>query len=50
MSGVGTLIRGDREFRVGSGQIGPHTQKLRAALVAIQQGLAPDPFGWLAKV
>jgi branched-chain amino acid aminotransferase len=50
MSGVGTLIRGDREHRVGTGAIGPHTQKLRAALVAIQQGQAPDVHGWLTAV
>jgi len=50
LSGVGTLIRGDREYPVGSGAIGPNTQKLRAALVAIQQGEAPDRHGWLRRV
>jgi branched-chain amino acid aminotransferase len=50
LSGVGTLIRGDREYRVGSGSIGPNTQKLRAALVAIQQGETPDRHGWLHRV
>ena len=50
LSGVGTLIRGDREYRVGGGAIGPNTQKLRAALVAIQQGEAPDRHGWLRRI
>ena len=50
LSGVGTLIRGEREYPVGGGVIGPNTQQLRAALVAIQQGLAPDRYGWLRKV
>jgi branched-chain amino acid aminotransferase len=50
LSGVGTLIRGREEFRVGSGAIGPNTHALRAALVAIQQGTAPDRHGWLTRV
>jgi len=50
LSGVGTLLRGREEFRVGSGTVGPNTQKLRAALVAIQQGTAPDRHGWLTRV
>jgi branched-chain amino acid aminotransferase len=47
LTGVGTLIRAGREYRVGSGEVGPHTEKLRSALVAIQQGTAPDRYGWL---
>jgi len=35
---------------VGSGAIGPNTHALRAALVAIQQGTAPDRHGWLTRV
>jgi len=51
LSGVGTLVRqGGAEIRVGDGEIGPETQKLRAALVAIQQGTAPDRYGWLRRV
>jgi branched-chain amino acid aminotransferase len=50
LSGVGTLIRGDREIPVGNGAIGHNTQRLRAALVAIQQGTAPDRYGWLTRV
>ena len=51
LSGVGTLVRkGGTEIRVGSGAIGPNTQQLRAALVAIQQGTAVDRHGWLQQV
>ena len=50
LAGVGTLVHGDHEHKVGSGDVGPVTQKLRAALVAIQDGEAPDRFGWTRKV
>jgi len=47
LAGVGTLIHRGTEHRVGSGEVGPLTRALRARLVAIQQGEAPDPHGWL---
>ncbi len=47
LAGVGTLIHRGAEHRVGSGEVGPLTRSLRARLVAIQQGEAPDPHGWL---
>jgi branched-chain amino acid aminotransferase len=50
LAGVGTLIHEGREHRVGSGEVGPHTRALRAALIAIQRGEAPDHFGWLTPV
>lgn len=50
LAGVGTLVHEGREIRVGDGQVGPQTRRLRAALVAIQQGEAPDRYGWLRKV
>ena len=50
LSSVGTLVRHGVEHRVGDGQVGPETLKLRAALVAVQQGQAPDPHGWLTRV
>lgn len=50
LAGVGTLLYEDREHRVGTGAVGPITQKLRSNLVAIQQGKAPDPYGWLTSV
>ena len=49
LSGVGTLVRDGKEFKVGDGGIGPETLRLRNALVAIQQGAAPDRHGWLTR-
>jgi branched-chain amino acid aminotransferase len=50
LAGVGTLIYKGEEHRVGDGQVGPLTRALRAQLVAIQQGDAPDRHGWLERV
>jgi branched-chain amino acid aminotransferase len=51
LSGVGTLVRaGGREHKVGSGEIGPNTRRLRAALVAMQMGEVPTPAGWTTRV
>lgn len=50
LAGVGTLIHRGVEHRVGSGEVGALTRKLRARLVAIQQGESPDRHGWLKKV
>ncbi len=51
LSGVGTLVRqGGALIPVGGGDVGPETKKLRAALVAIQQGMAPDRYGWLRRI
>ena len=50
LSGVGTLIWQDQHHHVGDGHIGPVTQELRAALVAVQRGETADKFGWLTKV
>ena len=51
LAGVGTLVLHDgTEVKVGRGDVGPVTQRLRAALVAIQNGEAPDTQGWTRKV
>jgi branched-chain amino acid aminotransferase len=50
LAGVGTLIYHGAEHRVGNGEVGPLTRALRAQLVAIQQGEAPDTHGWLEVV
>jgi len=50
LAGVGTLIYHGVEHRVGDGEVGPLTRALRAQLVAIQQGEAPDTHGWLEVV
>jgi len=50
LAGVGTLVRDGREHKVGNGEVGPHTRRLRAALVGIQTGEVPDTHGWLHRV
>ena len=50
LAGVGALIHRGTEYRVGTGEVGPLTRALRAQLVAIQQGEAPDRHGWLERV
>jgi branched-chain amino acid aminotransferase len=50
LAGVGTLIYRGTDHRVASGDVGPLTRALRAQLVAIQQGDAPDRHGWLERV
>jgi branched-chain amino acid aminotransferase len=50
LAGVGTLIYKGEEHRVADGEVGPLTRALRAQLVAIQQGEAPDRHGWLERV
>jgi branched-chain amino acid aminotransferase len=50
LAGVGTLVARGAEHRVGGGDVGPETRKLRAALVAIQQGETANRYGWLHKV
>jgi len=50
LAGVGTLVHGGKEYRVGNGDVGPVTQRLRAALVAIQNGEAADRYGWTRQV
>jgi branched-chain amino acid aminotransferase len=51
LSGVGTLVReGGREYKVGGGEIGPNTKRLRKALVSMQRGEIPTPAGWITRV
>jgi branched-chain amino acid aminotransferase len=50
LAGVGTLVHGGREYKVGNGEVGPVTSRLRAALVAIQNGTSPDTRGWTTRV
>lgn len=50
LAGVGTLVRDGQEQRVGNGEVGPHTRRLRGALVAMQQGEVPTPPGWITRV
>ena len=50
LAGVGTLIYGGIEHRVGTGHVGEATKALRAKLVALQRGETPDVHGWLERV
>jgi len=48
---IGKVCGADGEFTIGDGTVsGPLTQELRATLVDIQHGCAPDPQGWVQKI
>ncbi len=47
---VGTMLYEGMTLTVGDGAPGPNTMRLRQALVDIQVGAAPDPFGWRTPV
>lgn len=49
LAGVGSLVYQGKTYQVGSGAIGPDTDRLRQALVDVQRGLAPDHHGWLVR-
>jgi branched-chain amino acid aminotransferase len=46
ISPVGELAYKGRKMVINRGKIGPLTQRLYDAIVAIQYGQAPDPDGW----
>jgi branched-chain amino acid aminotransferase len=50
LSPVGCLVYNGKEITVRDGKPGPNTEKLRAALQAVQNGSAPDKHGWLTEV
>lgn len=47
---IGSAASPEGKFTIGSGGPGQLTQRLRASLVAIQGGTAPDPHGWLQRL
>lgn len=47
---VGSVHGRDGSFTIGSGGPGQITQKLRAKLVEIQRGNAPDPNNWVDRI
>ena len=47
---VGTMLYDGMTLTVGDGSPGANTMRLRQALVDIQVGAAPDPFGWRTPV
>ncbi len=50
LAAVGALIHHGEEHRVGSGDVGPHTRKLRERLVSIQRGESRDTHGWITRI
>lgn len=46
LAGVGTLVMHGERIPVGEGAVGPHTTRLREALLAVQRGRVPDRWGW----
>jgi branched-chain amino acid aminotransferase len=47
---IGRVKGRDGAFSIGGGAAGPVTLGLRSALVDIQRGAAPDPYGWIELV
>ncbi|MDF7774883.1 branched-chain amino acid aminotransferase [Sphingomonas sp. AOB5] len=47
---IGRVRGRETDFTIGNGGPGILTEKLRADLVAIQRGEAPDPHGWLQRL
>ena len=50
VTAIGKMTLGDSSFTIGSGAPGQTTQALRQALVDLQFGRAPDPYGWHVRV
>jgi branched-chain amino acid aminotransferase len=50
MAPVGTVRSATGGWRIGDGEPGPVTLRLREELLGIQYGSRPDPFGWVHKV
>jgi branched-chain amino acid aminotransferase len=47
---IGQMALGAQSFTIGSGGPGQITQSIAQALIAIQRGLAADPYGWVDRV
>lgn len=47
---VGRVAHNGGDFTIGTGEPGPVTSTLRAALTAIQRGATPDPHGWMTRL
>jgi branched-chain amino acid aminotransferase len=47
---IAAVRDGEKEFRIGHGNPGAVTERLRERLVAIQRGTAPDPHGWVRRL
>lgn len=47
---VGSVKSATAQWTIGDGQPGPVTMRLRHALLDIQTGGGPDPFGWVHRI
>jgi branched-chain amino acid aminotransferase len=47
---IGRVKGIEGEFTIGGQSVGPLTIRLRSALVDIQRGKAPDPYGWVEEI
>jgi len=47
---VGHVKSAGAQWSVGDGGAGPVTMRLRAALLELQTGRAPDPYGWMHRL
>jgi branched-chain amino acid aminotransferase len=47
---IGSVKSAEGEFRIGGQSSGPLTMRLRSALVDVQRGTAPDPYGWVETI
>jgi branched-chain amino acid aminotransferase len=47
---IGRVKGKDGEFTIGGQSVGPTTLRLRSALLDIQRGAIPDPYGWVELV
>jgi branched-chain amino acid aminotransferase len=50
VTAIGSVKGADGAFAIGGQSVGPVTQRIRARLVAIQRGQAPDPHGWIEEI
>jgi branched-chain amino acid aminotransferase len=50
VTSIGSVKDARGEFAIGAQSPGPLTMRLRSALVDIQRGNAPDPYGWVEEV
>ena len=47
---IGSMALGNTAFTIGSGGPGQITQSIGQSLIAIQRGLAVDPYGWVERI
>jgi branched-chain amino acid aminotransferase len=50
VTAIGSVRGAEGGFAIGGQSVGPVTQRIREALVAIQRGQAPDPHNWIEEI